>query len=250
MRPLIVLGSVVAASGLVLAAEIGITLSREYLPGDPGYLIDERVGNGPGPALRLVILGDSTVAGVGSPTVAESLPILLAQRVADALDREVHVVGYGVSGARTEDVEPEQVPLLLDEGVDVVTVVIGSNDVTHATPPWSMDDSTAGMLRAAHDRTGAPIVLGGIPRFRAVPALAEPLRTLVDSYARPLRNAQRAAVEDVDVPARFIDIAAEASPRFVGRPESMSSDGFHPSPVGYGFWADALAPAIVDAASS
>jgi lysophospholipase L1-like esterase len=249
LRPLIVLGGLVAVSGLVLAAEIGITLSREYLPGGPGYLIDERVGNGPGPALRLVILGDSTVAGVGSPKLAESLPVLLAQRVAGALDREVHVVGYGVSGARTEDVQTEQVPLLLDEGVDVVMIVIGSNDVTHMTPPWSMEDSTAAMLRAAHDRTGAPIVLGGIPRFRAVPALAEPLRTLVDSYARPLRSAQRTAVEDVDVPVRFVDIAAEASPRFVGRPESTSSDGFHPSPIGYGFWADSLAPAIVEAVS-
>jgi lysophospholipase L1-like esterase len=28
-------------------------------------------------------------------------------------------------------------------------------------------------------------------------------------------------------------------------PEATSSDGFHPSPIGYGFWADAIAPAIV-----
>ncbi|MBA3586444.1 MAG: SGNH/GDSL hydrolase family protein, partial [Chloroflexi bacterium] len=37
------------------------------------------------------------------------------------------------------------------------------------------------------------------------------------------------------------------SPRFEGRPEATSSDGFHPSPIGYGFWADAIAPAVVAA---
>jgi lysophospholipase L1-like esterase len=41
-----------------------------------------------------------------------------------------------------------------------------------------------------------------------------------------------------------VDLAAEASPRFLDTPEATSSDGFHPSPIGYGFWADALAPAV------
>jgi lysophospholipase L1-like esterase len=45
----------------------------------------------------------------------------------------------------------------------------------------------------------------------------------------------------------FVDLAEQASPRFLGVPEATSPDGFHPSPVGYGFWADALAPAVVEA---
>ena len=56
------------------------------------------------PVLELAVLGDSTVAGVGSPTEAETLAVLVAQRVADALGRPVHVVGHGVSGARTATV--------------------------------------------------------------------------------------------------------------------------------------------------
>jgi len=133
--------------------------------------------------------------------------------------------------------------------VNVVAIVIGSNDVTHATSPGAMEDRTVAMLRAARDRAQAPVVLGGIPRFRTVPALLQPLRAVVDSYAAPLRNAQRQAVEIVGEQVSFVDIAAEASPRFVGVPDAMSSDGFHPGPVGYGFWADALAPVIAAAVS-
>ncbi|MDP8969765.1 MAG: SGNH/GDSL hydrolase family protein, partial [Actinomycetota bacterium] len=83
--------------------------------------------------------------------------------------------------------------------------------------------------------------------FKTVPALDQPLRALVGAYAGLLRERQRAAAGAGG--AVFVDIAALASPRFLDRPESMSPDGFHPSAVGYGFWADALAPAVAAAVS-
>lgn len=248
---LLLLGALVLTV-VVLGVEAYLAANREYLPNEPGYMVEATVepdGAATGVPVELVILGDSTTAGVGSPTRDESLAVMVAQRVADAVGRPVHVVGYGVSGARTADVTAEQVPQVLDEGVDVVAVVIGSNDVTHATSPAAMEDRTVAMLRAARERAQAPVVLGGIPRFQTVPALLQPLRTVVDSYAAPLRNAQRQAVEIVGDEVSFVDIAAEASPRFVGVPDAMSSDGFHPGPVGYGFWADVLAPAVAAAVS-
>lgn len=232
----------------VLAVEFALAANAEYLPIDPGYEIERTLGEQlPGPPLELAVLGDSTVAGVGSPTAEESLPVLVAERVAGQLGRPVHVVGYGVSGARTASALREQVPRLLDSGVDVAVIVVGANDVTHLTPPGRLGQQTSELLAAASAQAQAPVVLGGIPRFRTVPALLEPLRTIVDAYARPLREAQRTAARAAGAGVTFVDIAAEASPRFLGVPRSMSSDGFHPSPVGYGFWADALAPAIAAA---
>lgn len=241
-----------AVAGLVgvLAVEIAVAATAEYLPTDPGFTVDA-VATPPGERagarapLRLVMLGDSTVAGVGAPDAAGALPVLVAERVALALERPVHVTGYGRSGARTRDVGVHQVPLLTP-AADVVVIVIGSNDVTHVTPFWVMEERTEAMLRAAHEQADAPVVLGGIPQFATTPALAQPLRALVGAYANPLRAAQTRAAADT-AGASFVDIAAQASPRFLGKPESMSRDGFHPSPIGYGFWADALAPAVVDA---
>ncbi|MDQ3537345.1 MAG: SGNH/GDSL hydrolase family protein [Actinomycetota bacterium] len=231
----------------VLGVEAWMAANAEYLPDEPGYVLESRVaptsGASDGPAVRLVVLGDSTAAGVGSPTLAESLPVQVAQRLADDLGRPVDVTGFGVSGARTVDVRDEQIPLLVDRRVDAVLIAIGSNDVTHATSPSAMAEQTRSMLRAARRNAGqAALVLGGIPLFGSADALAQPLRLLVDTYARVLRRVQRdaAAAEG----ARFVNIAVEASPRFAGVPEAMSSDGFHPAPVGYGFWADALAPAL------
>lgn len=189
--------------------------------------------------LRLAVLGDSTVAGTGVDTVENSVPIQIAERVADALGRPVEVEGLGVSGARTGDLLETQALRVAD--ADVVVVVIGSNDVTHVTPPWRLRRETAALLDALAPTS---VVLGGIPLFGSADALAEPLRTVVGWYANPLRNIQRevaAAREHVT----FVNIAREASPRFRGVPEAMSEDGFHPAAVGYGFWADALAAGVV-----
>jgi len=251
-RLALLVGGVAVALAALVGVEIVIAANRDYLPDDPGYVVEATVAPGgevagAGDVVELVVLGDSTVAGVGSRSLDDALAVAVAQRAADALDRPVHVVGYGVSGARTDDVRTDQVPRILDRPVDVVLVVIGSNDVTHLTPWWQMDERTVAMLEAVHRRSDAPVVLGGIPQFRTVPALDRPLRDLVGAYASPLRNAQRDAVERLGDGYAFVDIAAEASPRFVGVPDAMSSDGFHPGPVGYGFWADALAPAVADA---
>lgn len=239
------LGAAAATVLVVLGAQIAIARGRPYRV-DVDFTIDRTVGqaSGSGTPVELRVLGDSTAAGVGSDTIDTALPTLLAERVARRIGRSVHVVGHGVSGARTDHVRREQLPLV-DGDADVVVVVVGSNDVIHGTPPGRLRGRTAELLRAVQARD-VPVVLGGIPRFSGVAALDQPLREITDRYALIQRNAQRRAVAEVPG-ATFVDIAALASPRFIGRPEAMSDDDFHPSAVGYGFWADALAPAVVAA---
>jgi len=52
-----------------------------------------------GRPLELVALGDSAMAGVGVDRLADTLPVLIADRVAAATGRPVHVVSHGRSGA-------------------------------------------------------------------------------------------------------------------------------------------------------
>jgi lysophospholipase L1-like esterase len=240
--------AVLAALVALLGAQAAIARAREYLPDDPGYTVDAVVrpaGTAHGAApLRLALLGDSTVAGLGAPTAEESLALLVAERVATTLDRPVHVVGHGVSGAVTRDVVEGQVPLLAGFDPDVVVAVVGANDVTHGTPPWRLRARVADLGDAVDATTGAPLVLGGIPLFGGATAIDRPLRDVVEGYAGILRRAQEDAAAEAGI--RYVPIAREASPRFVGVPDAMSRDRFHPGPVGYGFWADAIAPAVLD----
>lgn len=231
----------------LLAAEAVIASRREFFT-TPDYKVEATVDptTGAGDSIEMVMLGDSTVAGLGAETVEDSLVIQTAQRVADELGRPVQAKGLGVSGAVTADVRDEQIGRISGP-VDVIVIVIGSNDATHLTAPWKFDDLTRSMLeRAREEYPEAVVVLGGIPLFGEATALDEPLRSVVDWYAAVLRRVQRQTATAVDG-ATFVNIATEASPRFVGVEDAMSRDGFHPAATGYGFWADALAPAIADA---
>jgi lysophospholipase L1-like esterase len=241
-RTALALGAALGAVIGLIAVELLVLTRREFLPMDPGYRVDSRVGPAAGDPIRLAVLGDSTVAGVGSPTEADSLPVLIADRVTAATGRPVEVRGFGVSGARTATVLSDQLPRLGGR-YDAIVLVVGSNDATHATPWPTFRKQAEALLRGASD-SAAVVVLAGTPRFHANEIIPEPLRTMVDRYSGVLRAQQVAAVAAVPG-ARFVDLAAEASPRFLDTPEATSADGFHPSPIGYGFWADALAPAVV-----
>lgn len=238
-----------AGMAAAVAYDVGRARSRAVLPAVPGYAVEAAVPPASGPVpgvvpLEVVVLGDSTVAGVGSPTAEGSLPVQMAGRLADLAGREVHVVGLGVASARTEDVLEVQVPRLPRRPVDVVVVVAGPNDVVFRTSPARVRRATSELLQRVRERTGAPVVLVGNPRFGPISNVSPPVRALANSIGAAVGRAQRRGVLDAGDGVAFVDLAAEALQRFCGLDGALASDGFHPSPVGYAIWAEVIAPHV------
>lgn len=194
------------------------------------------------PPLEMAAFGDSGMAGVGVERVAHSLPVQLAQRVADGLGRSVHVTGYGRSGARTADVLTAQVPLAARRP-DVSVLLVGTNDVTHLTPLRQLARSTDALLDALID-LGGFVAWSGLPEFRAIRVLPHPLREAVTAYGALVRRVQRrGALARSGV--HLVDVRRAVGAEFVRDPATMSADSFHPSAAGYGRIADAMAPTVI-----
>ena len=262
-RWLIHIARLVGAMAGAFAGIIAVQLMRmrrmEFLPGWPGFAINHNIMPSNGepiePAfLRIVVMGDSTTAGVGVSRAEDTLPYLLARRIADAERRNVRVVSYGWAGARVADLTRHQIPRAMakihakDRGpflpaADIVAIVIGSNDATHNTPPGRYRADLRASLEAT--KAAAPnarIVLAGIPAFRgALPAL-EPLIFLADQYARLLRPISRA--EAGRIGAAYADLHSGVPGLIAGRVDVLSSDRFHPSAVGYDAWAEVIFQAL------
>jgi lysophospholipase L1-like esterase len=255
-----VLGTAVGAFAGVVAVQLMRLRRMEFLPGHPGFYVNHVVVPSQGDdeagrhRLRMVVLGDSTTAGVGVERAEDSLPYLIARRLAEAEQRAVHVVSYGWAGARAADLAGQLAraiqPLRATEtqsflaGADVVAIVIGSNDATHQTPPGSFRTS----LRSTIDgvRRVAPsarVVLAGIPAFRGALRGIEPLIFLADQYARLLRPISRA--EAARAGAAYADLARYVPSLIRGRTDVLSRDQFHPSVVGYSAWADVIGDALL-----
>jgi len=261
-RSLTPLARVVGTAIGAFLGVVGIQLLRlrrmKFLPLHPGFEIDHVVAPESGPMLgdrlRLVVLGDSTTAGVGVDRPEHALPHLIAQRVADAERREVHVVNYGWAGARVCHLVSEQLPRALrplrpeDEegfldGADLVAVVIGANDATHRTRPASFRADLRATLEAI--RAAAPharVVHAGIPTFRGALRTLEPLMFITDHYARLLRPISRVETERAGV--AYADLARDVPPRIRGRADVLASDRFHLSAIGYAAWADVIVEAL------
>ena len=197
-----------------------------------------------GRPVELLALGDSGMAGVGVDTVAETLPVQIADRVAAVTGRPVHVVSRAESGALTREV----VQQVAGQGSapDVVVLMVGTNDVTHLTPIWRLEKDTESLLERLGD-LGAPVVMSSLPEFRAMRAVPPFPRALAEGRAAQVRIVQRGATRAVGA-VGFVDVRRLVGSEFVEDDAKVSSDRFHPSAIGYARIADVMAPAVAAAA--
>ena len=192
--------------------------------------------------VELAAFGDSGMAGVGVHRVEDSLPVQLAQRVADSTGRRVHVIGYARSGARTIDVLTRQVPQVRGEP-DVSVLLVGTNDVISLTTPATLTHSSRALLDALVS-LGAPVVMSSLPKFQAMRVLPQPLKAAVLGYGALVGAVQRRATA-MQPRVRLVDVVGTVGSEFVTDAGLMSADSFHPSAAGYGRIADALATQVL-----
>ncbi len=176
---------------------------------------------GDGAPLRLLVVGDSSAAGVGVPTQDHALASPLSRYLSQATGARVHwrlVARSGVTSAQA-------LALLQDEpslAADLAIVVTGVNDVVDQVPSHravAARDAIANFLRnvaGVHHVVFAPL-----PPVHQFPGLPQPLRWIAGADARRHDRAlARWAATRADV--SYVDIGIELN-RGV-----MASDGFHP----------------------
>lgn len=184
--------------------------------------------------LRLGVVGDSTVEGVGSLTHTDGFPGQFAVHLAERTGRSVQWSSAGRSGATARRVRHEVLPLLPGE-FDIVAVLVGVNDVVRnrSVAAWSADLS--GVISDLLDRTDQ-IVFSGIPPMLTVPAFSPRIARDLERHARRL---DRAAAEACAGRATWVDMA-----HLTPGPDQYASDRYHPSPIGYREWARFLADQV------
>lgn len=242
-------GAGVLATGVlgvgVLAVEAELARRREYVSADSAPRVSGEFGSSEMPPLRLAVLGDSTAAALGVVETADTVAAVLARALVVDTGRRVVVDGLGVSGARSDDLDP-QVSRALLHRPDVAVVLIGPNDVTHLTSAGSVRDDVRAAVRRLRE-AGAAVVVGSCADMGSATAFAQPLRAVAAWRGRTIGAAIRSAAKDEG--ALVVDIGAETGPAFRADPDRyLSDDEFHPSAEGYRLWAEALLPAVRQAA--
>ncbi len=190
---------------------------------------------GEGTRLRLLMLGDSSAAGVG---VADQADALVGRLVALlATDHRVHWRLEAGTGDQLADLLA-RLDTLAREDFDAVVVAIGVNDATARTPTSAWREGLRRLLAGIGARFGEPTVLVcAIPPMEVFPALPRPLADWLGMAAARLNQATGAVLAD-DPRAHFLHFDFDPDPQW------MCEDGFHPSAAGYRRWAEAVANAL------
>lgn len=218
-----------ALAPLFLAQALHVRRKALLLPEPPG----PRSGTtGDGPPLHLLILGDSSAAGVGASHQSRALSGQLSRKLAQ--NHTLHWQVEATTGA-TSASALRRLEALHAQPFDTVLVVLGVNDVTRSIPLSRF----LARRRAIHDllrtRFGTQtIIASGLPPMDHFPLLPQPLRwTLGRTAARFDAALARLCADEPGCFHLPLDLPFE--PRFV------AADGFHPSEDAYAHWADMLA---------
>lgn len=185
---------------------------------------------GPDP-LRLLVLGDSTAAGVGADSQTDALPGNLGRELAERWSRGVNWTAIGRSGATSADLVSDFLSSATTHSYDFIFLSIGANDALGLRSRSAFSRDLRTVIQALRDSSpDATILMSSLPAFYRFELLPEPLRRNLYLHSRSLESAAR---EVVDGFAGVI-ISPPPPPYTDG---FFATDLFHPSPSGYRDWA-------------
>ena len=188
--------------------------------------------------LRLLAIGESTVAGVGTANHEEALTGQLARQMARLTGRGVAWVACGLSGASVATARTALLPQVARERVDLLLLVFGVNDVLEHTRPARYAKDLQALIGGLRERVGnASALIAAAPPMGRFPSLPRPLNVYLGARAALLNGATRKLA---------IGNAAQVAPLVGIEPALIATDGIHPSAAGYAVWALSLARAAID----
>jgi lysophospholipase L1-like esterase len=189
--------------------------------------------------VRYLALGDSYTIGTGASSDEHAWPSIIAGRLGAELTNPA------VNGFTTLDLIRNELPLFERLKPDLVTVLIGVNDLVQGRGP----DEYRGSLRTIYAAIeSARVVAISIPTWSYVPAAAE--FGGADHVDRLTGTFNEVAREESAARGfRWVDIGP-ASISGIGTPGWIASDHLHPGDAQYAVWAEAIWPGVHEATRS
>ncbi len=195
--------------------------------------------DGAGPGIRLLALGDSSVASVGIEESQHGVAASLARLLNERTGRAVMWRAAGFSSATSGQIRDHVLPNLDSEQWSHILLVVGTNDAKNFHSARHFKREFGGLLYALRAKwPEARVVWSPIVDMSRMPALPDMLGRILEIRAQTL-NARGEALcfERGAVPASRLPILDPQA--------GFSTDGFHASRIGYAAWAEHLLPVVL-----
>ncbi len=192
--------------------------------------------------LRMITIGESTVAGVGVATHEEGFTGTLAKTLAKELNTSVEWKVYAKSGYTAKRVTYKIIPKIEETDLDLIVVGLGGNDAFKLNRPGKWRSQMQTLIETLQVKfPNVPICFMNMPPIKEFPAFTSLIKFTVGNLVELLGKELEALVKTKkgvfylsEVITLDIWIKQLKTNK---RPDDFFSDGVHPSKFTYQVWA-------------
>ena len=200
--------------------------------------------------LRMLVVGESTMAGVGVSTHDEGFAGSLAAELSEYLGQNIHWKVYARSGYTAKLVAERLVPKMEEKEVDLIIVGLGGNDSFMLSTPWKWRrDITTLVTNLREKYPEVPIMFGSMPPTREFAAFTPLIRWVLGNQSDMLGEHLAALVKTLPKVYFYHQVVtlAQWMKKFDIQADfyDFFSDGVHPSKLTYQVMARDMAQFVV-----
>lgn len=184
------------------------------------------------------VIGDSLTSGVGVDNYEDSYPYLVASKLSYKNGQKIELKTFSYPGARSDSVIKDLLDPAIASNPDMVTVLIGVNDVHSYMSVKDFIKNYDYMLGRLTRETHAKIYVIGIPDLGADSLVLPPYNYYFAVRTKAFNDALKPLAAKYTL--HFIDLNVPAWAQSSKDREYYSRDLFHPSANGYRLWAQTI----------
>ena len=191
----------------------------------------------------VVAIGDSTVEGLGASKPEKAFAPLVYLAIKQEKKNAVFH-NLGVAHSKVNDVILNQLPKALELKPNLVLISIGANDLIFSKKIFQFGKDFEFLISTLRKKTKAAIFVNNIPDITIIPTMPKLAFPYFKFMVLRFNHIIKKSTEPIGT--YLIDLYKE-SKLYKGYKELISSDGIHPSDIGYAIWANAFITKIQSA---
>ena len=177
--------------------------------------------------LKILFLGDSLTAGVGTDSVEETYSYNYAKL--ESKDLNIQLYNLGFPSAKVKDLLPK-VQEIRQINPEKIFIFIGINDLFNRTKISEFSSTYSSLINQLKTEQNT-LILVNIPYLGSPKSVPFPYNLLLDLQLKRYNTAIKTIAEDEKV--ELIDLYTLSHNQFKTDPALYAKDQFHPSAKGY-----------------
>ena len=201
--------------------------------------------------IRMIAIGESTIAGVGVATHEEGYTGTLAKELAERLGVNIEWRVYARNGYTVERLTKKILPKIEEKRADLIVIGTGGNDAFKLNTPKQFYQNILQLIDNLQVKfPNTPIVFTNVPPIKEFPAFTPLIKFTIGNLGEILGEELEKAVskrQNVYFIAEKITLNKWIKKMNISADEKdFFSDGVHPSKLTYQTWAKDTAMFIVE----